>query len=206
VFDPAAALVNTNNSQTLLLRILNQTLTNTPQRLNNLQHFIEQQQWNDATREAHTLKSVFGSIGAKKLQQLCADYEAYFSTEPDNVAHGLDDISPHYQHLSTRITAYIAEISHVTHSLDEPLIGDLSTSHETPLADCVPMLERLLVLVDEYDIDAGELSLTLVEHLKHTHFNVAMSDIEKQISGYHYDGATQQLKALLKEIQQQLES
>jgi PAS domain S-box-containing protein len=32
VFDPAAALLNTNNNQTLLMRILNQTLANTPQR------------------------------------------------------------------------------------------------------------------------------------------------------------------------------
>jgi PAS domain S-box-containing protein len=206
IFDSELAALNTNNNQPLLIRILNQTLANTPQRLSDLARFIDQQQWENATREAHTLKSVFGSVGAKRLQLMCAEYEAYYGSKPQQRGKQLEPLEPHYEQLSKCIAAHLTIIGEPDSELNEKLNITLKVDKRALLEECIPTLEQLIVLVSEYDVDAGEMSLNLVERLKRTRFNALMQEIEKQISGYHYDGATKQIKALLKEIKMELDS
>ncbi len=105
--------------------------------------------------------------------------------------------------MATLACAYLKQVSKPPSELESSIQVHAVADPRTVIADALPVVEQLTRLVAEYDVDAAQIASTLVERLKGTQFVPLMSEIEKQISGYNFEGAQKQLEALAVEIKQE---
>lgn len=78
-FDASLGLYHANNNKSVYLKILQGFIRDYSRRVDNLQKLVENNQYEDATRIAHTIKGLSGTIGASVMQKLSLNLETKLS-------------------------------------------------------------------------------------------------------------------------------
>ena len=107
--------------------------------------------WDETKRQAHTLKGLCGSLGARQLQQLVVELETTLVSEDiDGARRRLSDVGENLSPLVASVRARVPTAAHVDAHLEIPA----PMSPDFPAADWLPTLRELL---RQGDNDAKEL-------------------------------------------------
>jgi CheY-like chemotaxis protein len=142
-----------------------------------------------SVRLAHTLKGVGGSIGAVALQALATKLESALKADqlslPEDLLAG------------TRI-----ELDRVI-----GMIRDTAGSSESSRAataelprDLVPRLHELMAKLEEYDSEAEDLLLAILDSVEGNDVHGMLQGVKKQISQYDLEAAAAELTPLIEQI------
>ncbi len=142
---------------------------------------------NAASREAHSLKGIAGSLGAHNLYQLAGQLEQA-CVEQDDYQIQLEQV---LAELQTVLTA----INGVKHTL-ETTSSAKSTNNKVNQTKLKAQLSSLIGLLQEYDTDAVDILDELSSYSVDSQFDSYIADIQKAMDEYDFDVATEHASKL----------
>ena len=141
-----------------------------------------------AVRLAHTLKGVSGNIGATALHQSAKELEAALKEQRPDQTTLLEDCDHTLQQVAQAIAAL------------EPAPAGTPALMETvapvDAAALAPLIPRLRTLLQEDDMDAGDVVAVLLERAKGTELAQPLQDIETALGQYDFERALDILERL----------
>jgi CheY-like chemotaxis protein len=143
-----------------------------------------------AIRLAHTLKGVAGTIGATKLQESATELEAWLKEDKEQLPESL--LAATGTELG-RVVGLIRE----SVGLAEDNNGD---SGEIP-ADLLPRLNELMEKLEEYDSEAEDILLTLLDQIPGTEIHELLQGVRKLIAQYDLEAAATELGPVISEVE-----
>jgi signal transduction histidine kinase/DNA-binding response OmpR family regulator len=155
---------------------------------------IKEEIWDEATRIAHTLKGVSGSIGAKDVYELSQKIELQLK---DKNTQGIEEL---LNWLDNTLHKIIQEIEPVV-SKKTKVIDDEGATFNYELA--IKLLDKVIVLTKEADFEALETFEEFCSLPRVQHFSTQLSNISKKIADYNFDDALELIIALKSQIEKQ---
>jgi len=136
-----------------------------------------------AEREAHTLKGVAGNIGADSVQVAATALEVCIKqdTDPNRALAALD-----------------RPLGALIETLSSEKISQEPANDRGPLppSDLIPLLDRLQVLLEENDAEAGDLVAQIESSVTDDQLGSRIQAISGYIDDFEFDDAQQLLKEL----------
>jgi len=189
--DLRAGLQTTEGNQPLYLKLL--------RRFHESQQYFEQNfcealrvgEQDTATRHAHTLKGLAGTIGAKKLQEAAGQLEAQsmakmHSGELENgLRHVLEALRIVLDGLASLSTGSTAR-ANAASGLSIPLLQ--------------AQLEQLSQLLEEGDGEALSLLESLAESLSGEQRETLLGTLESLVAAFDFDGAAREAQLILQRL------
>jgi CheY-like chemotaxis protein len=173
--DIASSLARLNGDRGLLARLLRKFTENQGDVAERIRRAMENGDYGLAEREAHTLKSVSGSIGAMSINALAAELEHTFR----NRAPAASEVD----RLAERVEVVIAEIA--AWSPPASVASPTALDHD----EVTHQLAQARDLVTEYDTDAEDKVRALLQQVPpgecRQHLQAALSTLER----YDFDTA-----------------
>ncbi len=141
-----------------------------------------------AEREAHTLKGVSGNIGADEVATAAKHVETA-------IKHGADTETSMAE-LERRLGELIASLASIkaASTTNEKTLRKVSTT------DLLPTLDRLQVLLEESDGEAGALVAELESQAAQTEFAQPIREMSECIDDFEHDEALERLHTLRETI------
>jgi len=140
-------------------------------------------------RLAHTLKGVAGNIGATRLQESATELE-------EVLKEGAAELPARLLEITGR------ELKRII-----GMIRDTGDGSETPVEvaselpqDLVAQLQSLMDKLEEFDSEAEDLLLLILEQVKGSRVHGMLQSVKKQVGGYDLEAAAEELEPLIKEI------
>ena len=186
-FDPAKALEGVGGSRKLLEKLLLEFTQEHAHDGAEVARLIQQAQWADAQRMAHTMKGLAGMLGAKKLQT---------SSQALEKALG----APEGSELAPRLDAWRADLGDIMAHFTR--WRDSRPSHEAPTPqglspqDRDTLMERLAQLLQAFDPESVDVAEQL--SLGDLPNQAAWAAVKQQAYDFDFDAALATLKDLRK--------
>jgi PAS domain S-box-containing protein len=141
-------------------------------------------------RLAHTLKGVAGNIGATQLQQLATELETALKQGPADLP------VPLLEKAGMELERVIGMIRKPGGGSETPdkVAGELPQ-------DLVTQLQDLMDKLEEFDSEAEDLLLAILEGVKGSPVHSMLQRVKKLVGGYDLEAAAEELEPLIKEIQ-----
>jgi PAS domain S-box-containing protein len=174
------------------IRLLQKFAENQAGAISELSGALESGNNRRAVRLAHTLKAVSGNIGANDLQETSAQLETAIIDEAN------DRIDPLFEETGTelnRVIALIEEISRQKKPASPLVVKQLPQN-------LLQQIQALLEKLDEYDSAAEKVLFDILDEVKGTPVHDMLAGIKKKIAQYDLEGAAEELKPLIKKIEQ----
>jgi two-component system sensor histidine kinase/response regulator len=176
--DMVMALRNLGGNRTLLRRLLRDFADEHVDDLKTARAYLERGEQEGATRVAHTLKGLAGTLGARELQTSAGRLE-------DLLRDG-DDASAALTDCEERLHAVVLGLGEL-HDVDA---GEtLSPAVGVPLAELRTELERLRELADEMSPDAEELARDLALRLGSGSVGAGVAAVAKACADFEFEDA-----------------
>ncbi len=142
----------------------------------------------DARREAHTLKGTAANLGAMSISTVAATLEKVCDPEADS-----QDVNSHLQMVLDTITPVLAE-------LDEKLLNQQDDDNDASLLvkteNLMPMLNKLLELLNDFDSEATELIYEIEPLVESGKTKQVIKEISELVSQYEFEEAASKLSQL----------
>jgi CheY-like chemotaxis protein len=186
--DTRAGLARVGGRVSVYRKILQQFVhsqTDAPERV---RRALQGHEPNTARREAHTLKGVAGNIGANEVAAVAARLETAIQAGADTEGPIVE-----LERILGTLRASVTTITAIPTAI-EPTNPIVSGS------DLLPVLDRLQVLLEESDCDAGELVTELLSGAAQTEFARSIREIEACIDDFEHEKALEHLNALKEAI------
>ena len=140
-----------------------------------------------AVRLAHTLKGVSGSIGAGALQSAAANLEGALKEAPEVLpSESIADTEAELDKILGVIRTTMPEAA------DAPAGGD----GEVP-ADLGNRLQAVLVKLEDYDSEAGDLLEEIAAAVRGTPAGHALDKLRQTVGQYDFENAVQQINVII---------
>jgi PAS domain S-box-containing protein len=186
--DIEAGIARLGGNARSYLRLLEKFADNQTDTIRELESAIADRDDETAMRLAHTLKGVSGSIGADALQTMAAELETALKTNAANLVEKLAAVSAELNRVFGLIQGIGSAQSEAGHS------------NETLPANLVPRLNELLVKLEEYDSEAEDILLEILDDVKNSEVQRMLQGVKKQIGQYDLETAAEELKPIILEI------
>jgi PAS domain S-box-containing protein len=172
------------------LRLLEKFADNQENAIENItQAFIDND--NEQTvRLAHTLKGVAGNIGATQLQESATELEAVLKEAPADLP------TPLLEKTGKELDRVIGMIRKSRHGGEAPDDADGNLPQ-----DLLAQLQDLMDKLEEFDSEAEDLLLAILEQVKGNPVHDMLQGVKKQVGGYDLEAAAEELEPLITEIQ-----
>lgn len=181
-------LANSLNKPELYQRLLGKFARDQQSFAQDITNALKQQDISTATRLAHTLKGVAGSIGAEALAQAANDLE-------DACQHNSPQLNEILTYTLAHLTPLLTGLSNITADQSE-----LATSAETPSTplpeSCAEFLQHLQTLIEEQDAEALTMAESLLQCCQSTPWENLCRSLLNQLQHYDFDNALTQLTLL----------
>jgi len=141
-------------------------------------------------RLAHTLKGVAGNIGATQLQESAMELEAVLKEGTAELPARLLEIT------GRELKRIIGMIRETGDGSETPV----EVASELP-QNLVAQLQSLMDKLEEFDSEAEDLLLVILEQVKGSQVHGMLQGVKKQVGGYDLEAAAEELEPLIKEIQ-----
>ncbi|MBF0194874.1 MAG: transporter substrate-binding domain-containing protein [Magnetococcales bacterium] len=182
-----AGLATTQGNKKLYLRLLKKFSKSQAEFKSEFITAIEQNDFETATRIAHTLKGVAGNLGASLLQEVAKNLEAScsqkaeFSVIEENLTTVMVELTP----ILAGLNSYFATVEQNAGENSE------STSNNRPLKmeQIEPILEKLHILLQDDDSEAIDLVENLEPLLKGSVHAEVAEKISTSIGNYDFEEA-----------------
>ena len=190
--DLRAGLLTTEGNQPLYLKLLGRFRQGQQAFEQHFRDALQSDERETATRLAHTLKGLAGTIGAKKLQEAARQLEAItMAQEPDMV-----ELESSLQHT-------LEELSLVLGGLEN--LGSSPKAQTTPPNTVsVPLirekLEQLSHLLDEGDGEAMTLLENLAESLPSEQRATLLGALEPLVAAFDFEAAAREARSTLNRL------
>jgi len=156
-----------------------------------IENAIESGDIEGAVRIAHTMKGVGGSIGATALAEAATKLETLIKTGT------MDQFGPLLEEAGAELERVIGLIG--------GLVGIKATAsqdtHKELPANLVHQLQSLLNKLEDYDTEAEDLLLDILEQVEGAPIHGRLQGINKRIGQYDLEGAAEDLGPLIEELQ-----
>ena len=171
------------------IRLLHKFAENQADVIDEIMASVESGDQEAAERSAHTLKGVSGNIGATQLRELAASVEEVIKSGTDDQ---LDSLTETARVELNRVVSMIQSM--------DPENEPESTPGGLP-EDLLPRLELLLDKLADYDSAAEEDILNILDLVRGTGVHEMLKDIKNKITQYDLEGAAEDLKPIMDEIE-----
>jgi len=145
--------------------------------------------WSEATRHAHTLKGLAGTIGARPLAEAAAALETLTATVPPPTGRLEASLS--------RVLAALAEVLEGLQRLDNPAVSPAAPEALASFGDLAPELERLADLLDQGDAEALPLLDEIEQRLDAARFAGLLGTLARQVRSFDFMTAATDARRLL---------
>ncbi|MBF0287767.1 MAG: transporter substrate-binding domain-containing protein [SAR324 cluster bacterium] len=190
--DIATGLIRIGGNPKSYRDILKMFQKNQGQAIQEIQHSLENQEIEQAVRQAHTLKGVAGNIGATELHQASQKLEAEITEKGKELSDEL--LSSTQSHLD-QVLASIQALQPTPEQNKE------STSTGTvDLSKIEPLLKELKELLEDNDTDALDILESLQELLQGTEVADILGKLENCINNFQFKEALEQLQSIAKKL------
>jgi PAS domain S-box-containing protein len=143
------------------------------------------------TRCAHTLKGTAGNVGAKGVQAAAAELE--HACQEGKPAEEVDVL---LQKTLAELAPVIEGLQKVGVSVANMGTAPVSTAPAMPEAELNATLDKLKLLLEESDSEAGDLLSDLLDKLKGTPLATKLKPVAAAIEGFDFDAALEKLQAI----------
>jgi PAS domain S-box-containing protein len=144
-----------------------------------------------ATRDAHTLKGIAGNIGAKDIQEAAKNVE--YQLKESNV----DDLERLLADLNEELSKVVRGIS----ILDQNTEGsDKVKSSKIDMETVAPLLEKLKTMLQDDDAEASDIQDILTSHFRGTKLQGDLKKLGKFIGQYDFEEALTVLDDVVQKI------
>ena len=140
-----------------------------------------------ASREAHSLKGIAGSLGAHQLYKLAGELE-------EHCQHKLEHLDP-LERLLTELERVLESIDQVRPHL-QPVVTEKVEAKKVNQAKLQAQISSLIGLLQEYDTDAVDVLDELSHYSLDQAFEQSIADIQKAMDEYDFDEATEHANKL----------
>jgi two-component system sensor histidine kinase/response regulator len=188
--DVIGAVTRVGGNVATYRRLLAKFVANQADAMTRLTAALEAGNRDEATRVAHTLKGLGGTIGAEDLKRAAAPLEAALKGE--------DPVPPELVASATRaLNQLVPAIRAAIASVDQtaPASPGVST-----IAELRPRLEKLMTLLSEYDMEAEDLLTEIASSASGPRLKAALVEIERQLGQYDFDAAAEALARTLADL------
>jgi HPt (histidine-containing phosphotransfer) domain-containing protein len=138
-----------------------------------------------AEREAHTLKGVAGNIGAGEVEAAAKHVETA-------IKHGVDTEAP----IAELERTLVELVGSLTFLMADVPSATRAASPGGQAPNLLPALDRLQVLLEESDSEAGDLVEEIEAQVTDTEFAQPMRAIGERIDDFEFEEALERLNAL----------
>ena len=189
--DLRAGLQTTEGNQPLYLKLLRRFSEGQRYFEQNFREALRAGEQDTATRQAHTLKGVAGTIGAKKLQEAARQLEAQSLAKAhpgeleSSLRHVLEALGIVLDGLASLNTGPEAR-ANASDDLSSPLLR--------------AQLEQLRQLLEEGDGEALTLLESLAESLSGEQRKSLLGSLESLVADFDFDGAAREVQAVLNRL------
>ncbi len=149
--DTHDGLARCNGNRTLYRRLLGKFRDNQVHVLERIREHLQRGETEDAVRQAHTLRGVAGSIGARDLQWATQELESALLSGNRPVDESLFD------GVEDRLTTVLSGIDALADAVPEPVVSAAAGGTNGDRETLRTTLERLQMLLEESDTDAVEM-------------------------------------------------
>ncbi|MBF0290028.1 MAG: transporter substrate-binding domain-containing protein [SAR324 cluster bacterium] len=148
-----------------------------------------------ATRCAHTLKGVAGSIGATGIYAAAQELESACESGTN-----VERIEPLLMKVVSVLEPVIKGLDALDHPTVETDVGDNGDSIKIDFTVVEPLIKELTVLLEDDDTDATNVVEKLQEFLKGTEAGELLSKVEQCIGEYDFEEALIHMKIVVKKL------
>ena len=193
-FDAAMGLYHSNNNKALFLKLLQGLVTNFREKCIFISKYVQNNQFEEATRMAHTIKGLCGTVGAISIQKKALNLETRLSHKQfDN---------DEYNEFSTSLQTFIDELegvlSNIVTEQNTHTVKVEDPEAQTKLKNAV---EKLKTAVDSCSSTQCKRALDDIENIAFApEQETLLQKLKEQIEDYDYTEAEETLKALEKTV------
>lgn len=194
-----AGLVTTQNNHGLYRKLLTKFCTEQIHFIDQFENQLKHKDWQAAERNAHTLKSLAGNIGAKEIQNTAAilEQECKSAVEKNEISEALSSAS---NSIKNTLPSFL---NNLKEWLTKEQSKDADSSTQTQELD-TKLLTTLLAklhdrLVDD-DTDAVEILDQILELPGFNLHSTSFKTLKRAIESYDFDAALNAFSQLKKEI------
>ncbi|MBF0287768.1 MAG: response regulator [SAR324 cluster bacterium] len=188
--DIATGLIRIGGNPKSYKDILKMFVRNQVNVIQEIQHSLQNQEIEQALRQAHTLKGVAGNIGAAELHQASQKLEAGIKEKGNGISDEL--LSSTQSHLEL-VLASIQELQ-TAPDQNTGLNQEDAPAGALDLSKITPLMNELKELLEDNDTDAVDVLETLQELLQGSEFSDALEKLEDCINSFQFTKALEQLK------------
>jgi len=196
--DTNAGVQRVGGSVESYLKLLKKFVSNQADAINEIIHSHANGSNEEAVRLAHTLKGVSATLGADELSSIAAKLEKSLNEQPELLPETL---------LEQTSAALEQTLTLLRSALNlEPPSPEGESAAATPAeltnlpADFKDKLESLMEKLEQYDSETDELLDDILMAAAGTAQESALKALSEPIGQYDFEGAAEQLKAILKQL------
>jgi signal transduction histidine kinase/DNA-binding response OmpR family regulator/HPt (histidine-containing phosphotransfer) domain-containing protein len=185
--DTADGLARTQGNSGLYLKLLRRVRQSQANFMVELDAALAAADWDVVTRQAHTLKSVAGNIGAGALQQACAALESQAQEQR---------VEPGEREAVARQLSRVLQALAVLDQADEDRSG--------PAEDATPargILEKLIHQLEDYDTDAQDTLDAHRDLLSSGPLSAPFAQLESALDDFDMEAAGEVAKSMLELVE-----
>ncbi|WED21141.1 response regulator [Vibrio sp. JC009] len=187
--DQKEGLKRTQNNKSLYNKLLKLFANNNAGLPERFDVYVREQDWDSAEREAHTLKSTAGTIGAGEIQQLAEQLEQACNEKSEQADQVL-------QELTAKLTPIVSALEAFYSGVQKQAVE--TSCNKGEVKETIAALEAL---IEEYDTEARVVAQKLEQQLSSSPLAQDAGKIVDAIEGYDFDGAEQSLKDLIGKLE-----
>jgi polar amino acid transport system substrate-binding protein len=178
-----AGLAVANGNKPLYVKLLGRFISGQDDFIERFKASMINEDKEEVTRFAHTLKGSAGNIGATILQGYADQLELAFAkdTNSDELANLLHQVEEELTLVLNELSGYLTEESGIenTETTNDFIVTE---AFKTQLAE-------LLALIEDFETESIEIAEELLEQLKGTEQEVVFVKVYQQIEGYEFTEA-----------------
>lgn len=193
-FDASLGLYHSNNNRTLYLKILQGFVKDYNERHGSIIKFAEHGQYEDATRVAHTVKGLSGTIGAVELQKSAQVLESRLSQKQFDQ----NEFNDFTTKLQNTVEGLENALTNIASEQNAPVEKTVDPEAQSKLKDAI---EKLKAAVDSCSSTHCKRALDDIENIAfEKNQERLLQKLKEQIDDYDYSEAEDTLNELEKTL------
>jgi len=187
--DVKKGLMHVNGKMDRYQKLLTRFITNQKDVVQKIQHAIDKNNIDEATRLSHTLKSVAASIGAMVLSEQAKKVESLFKRNTyEQIPMELYQLSDSLQKTLDAVQIYLNKT--------ERHLSPRKT--ELDIETLIPDIQKLKLYLLDWNMEAQSILDKINEQIKGTDFENTFSKINTHLAAYEYEEALDDIQNICK--------
>ena len=167
-----------------------------------IKQLIMAEDYNNAEQIIHSFKSITGSIGANDLFQIIQELELSIRNK-----NSKEILLNHLKSFDSAYTIVLNSIENLYNKFqkESPInqpntTNTTNTTNTNDLQIITPIIKKLYISVQEYDMDATEYMIQLKKNLTNSHFQNDLQKLENDIRKFDFTNCTKILQNIIQNL------